>query len=346
MGTSAEFEEKEFETLANASFALGGQSRQQSLPSMFSPGQVLEKTLGFDFSVYLSPSSTTYKLLFGSFTGPVTPGAQAAAVNLPPIARNVNTFLQYKRPTQFSRNHRQRLWRDQEFLRFDARSHYQLNGQRHRNHAQLEALDAIASQNPSVVVRYACPSTAIRRALYSQYAQGTLLASCCFLDPRKLSHAPTGTHEWWHDFWTFLPGNPGSGYPNPEGPYTVAETGDQFWHEVNGKLNSKAPQSPLREIETIRSSPLLKTRDSEFFKSPSESRGPSKSLVIQQAVDSTQRDFLNSPRNSFSNYHWAPIKNPNPSRRPNTGEMESIRAAVELAATAKEMGLTWIVAQN
>lgn len=344
MGTPAGFEEKEFEVLANASFSFGAFASGSAPPVLFSPGQVLEKTLGFDFSIYLAPNSTTYKLLFGSYPGPVSPGAFAAPVALPAVARSVNTFIQYKRPTYFGPNHRQTVWPQQPFLRFDVRSRYRLNNQNITDHSQLEALDVLASQNPAVKVRYACPSVWSRNDLYTQYALQDLISNCGFTDPRNLSHSENGTHSWWHNFWTFRPANPAAGCPNPSGPRRGAQTGEGFMQEVRDEIDNQPKSDPLEDIQRIRSTAKDKLTKSKFFASDSEFRGHSKAKFIERATSSSAEDFLDAPRNENWLAHSRAIDSTRPARPPRSSEMDVIEATVEVAATAKELGLTWMAA--
>lgn len=85
MGTWAKFEEKEFETLCNASLLLRSRN-QPGRPRIFSPGQALEKKVGFDFSMYLDPNEKVYRSLFGPSAA--TRAVQAAPHNqLTPTAR-------------------------------------------------------------------------------------------------------------------------------------------------------------------------------------------------------------------------------------------------------------------
>ena len=297
MGTFAGYEEKEFEALANASFVLQSSAAGPSTPKLFSPGQVLERRLGFDFSVYLDPTSTTYKLLFGAYPGPVTtPGATRTPTPLPTPARYVNSFIQYKRPEYFKQNHRQNVWGEQSFLRFSVRSRYQLAGQSITDHTQLEALDDLASHHPSVKVRYACPSVWTRQDLYTQYSTKALISGCAFTDPRNLSHVVNSTHVGWHNYWTFSPLNPGIGRPNPSGPTRSAQTGEDFMQEVRSSLDSQSSHDFRDDIFDIQSGAKEMLKNVSFFRSQSGVRGRTKAEFVEQARRSTQADFLDSPR--------------------------------------------------
>lgn len=279
MGTFAGFEEKEFETLANASFVLGAPNAGRNTPALFSPGQVLERTMGFDFSVYLDPTSTTYRLLFGAYPGPRTPGATTPPAQLPTAARSVNTFVQYKRPEYFTQNHRQTVWRGQPFLRFSVRSRYRLNGQPVDDHSQLETLDRLASNNPGLKVRYACPSAWTRNDLYADYTRRSLISNCAFTDPRNLSHVENGRHAGWHDYWTYQPTNPALGRPNPSGPSRESQTGDGFMEEIRRSVDAQPSNGFRDEVFQIQTNTRESLKESRFFTSKSDLRGRTKAAL-------------------------------------------------------------------
>lgn len=346
MGTHAEFEEKEFETLANVSFALGSHSTTGLAPPMFSPGQVLERDLGFDFSIYLNPSSTTYKLLFGAYPGPPAPGASAPPAPLPAAAPFVNVFLQYKRPEHFTVNHRQPVWQHTSFLRFEVRSRYRRHGRSIVDHSQLEALDDLAqSGGVTTKVRYACPSVWTRTDLYDLYANVNLIDTCVFVEPSLLSHQVSGAHSRWHNYWTFNPSQPlTTGIPNPRGEMREdAQSGASFSREILTNLETKVTEDFLENVHKTRSF-AEGLKSSEYLKAPSDSRGRTKSQFIDDATGSVRNDFLDQPRDDSWLVGPARKVHPRPSRRPHPTELEIISAAVEVAATAKQLDLTWMTA--
>jgi len=65
VGVWAQFEEKEYETLANAALVIE-QARRGRGVRLFSPGQALEKILGYDFATRVDPRSRLYRRLFGA----------------------------------------------------------------------------------------------------------------------------------------------------------------------------------------------------------------------------------------------------------------------------------------
>lgn len=343
MGTFAGFEEKEFETLANASFVLNAPNTGANAPALFSPGQVLERKLGFDFSVYLDPTSTTYRLLFGAYPGRGTPGANTPPPQLPMPTRSVNTFVQYKRPEYFTQNHRQTVWSGQPFLRFCVRSKYRVNGQTVVDHSQLDTLDRLASSNPGLKVRYACPSAWTRNGLYTDYARLSLISNCAFTDPRNLSHVVNGGHAGWHDFWTYQPSNLALGRPNPSGPLREAQTGDGFMEEVQESVYNQASYDFLDEVFHIQATAKESLKESRFFASKSDFLGPTKAQTVERATKSTKKDFLDAPRDQNWLVKSSDMDNP-PPRQPRDNEMEVVKTTVEVAATARELGLTWMTA--
>lgn len=344
MGHNAGFEEKEFETLANATLANQAPAVLGTVPLLYSPGQVLERELGFDFGVWLDPSSITYKLLFGSFPRVSTPGTTGTPPALPRAAQSINTFIQYKRPTYFTPRHRQSVWRGQSFIKFDVRSRYTRNGVRTVDHSQLEALDVLASNNPGAKVRYACPSVWTRDDLYSQYAQRTLLPSCAFVDPRLLSHQVNGVHNSWHDCWSFRPAQPALGRPNPAGPEKHSDSGDSFLFDLSADLQGTNGSDFASDISDIESVAKEMRRNFDFFKSRSEEGEFSKASFVEQASKSIDSDLLSRPRDD----DWLTIETnlayPNAFRVPNDEDKSLIRTAIEVAATVKELGLTWFTA--
>lgn len=345
MGHHAGFEEKEYETLINAALATSA-SMHGATPQLFSPGQALEKELGFDFSAFLDPSSRQYRLLFGTFHGPVlrTPGVAAAAPTpLPAGVPAVNIFLQYKRPEYFRANHRQPVWNGSPFIRFGVRSRYSVRGRRVVDHSQLEALDRLAAHKADWLVRYACPSVWTRPDLYASFSQSRLLDASCFVDPRHLARQPGG----WHDYWTFDPNTPGVGQGNPGGPEVSVEIGLDFLSLASQRLIGRT-DSFLRDVEVLDQQLSEVRRIERYFNQPSESdvksqkASRSRNQSIERALVELDTVLLDAPldeewRTNRSNHALQPTA------RPSGSDREAIELALKVAATAAELGLTWIV---
>ncbi|MFJ4166843.1 hypothetical protein ACIPY5_14930 [Microbacterium sp. NPDC089698] len=248
MGRWAEFEEKEFETLANAALVM------QQLPSptpvqLFSPGQVLEKSLGFDFATYIDPMGQLYRTLFGS-----TPGAPGIPRGFFPqhqvprttATSSLNVFLQYKRPLFFAQQHRSAIWpRRQEHLAFTVEERT-AGASRFAQVGSLDRLElALGSR---ALVRYVCPSTWRKPDLYERFATGRLLATSTFVAPHKLRLIGG---RGYHRRWTFLDSNPRSGVPNPGGPEDDAEDGAQFGITLaEARIGPDAPHSTSELLDS------------------------------------------------------------------------------------------------
>lgn len=344
MGHHAGFEEKEYETLINAALVVGA-SPLGGAPQLFSPGQALEKELGFDFSAFLDPGSRSYRLLFGTFHGPVlrTPGVGAVPAPLPAGVPAVNVFLQYKRPEYFRANHRQPVWRGRPFMRFGVRSRYSVRGRRVVDHSQLEALDKLAAHNPDWLVRYACPSVWTRPDLYASFNQSRSLNDSCFVDPRHLAR-PVGN---WHDYWTFDPIVPGVGQGNPGGPQVSVETGLDFLSLTSQRATVKSG-SFFQELAALNEGFGVIRRAESYFDQSSESAGQGHGLrrtrnqSIERALDEFNAALLDKPLDD----EWRTNRsNHAPQRivRPSGDDREAIEQALGVAASAAELGLTWIV---
>lgn len=344
MGYHAGFEEKEYETLMNATLAISAPS-QGGMPQLFSPGQALEKELGFDFSAYLDPGSRQYRLLFGRFQGPLlrTPGVTApAAPQLPPGAPVVNVFLQYKRPEFFRDNHRQPVWQGTSFLRFGVRSRYSVRGARVVDHSQLEALDRLAVHNPHWLVRYACPSVWIRADLYGAFSQSSLLVESSLVDPRHLAIPGGG----WHNYWTFDPANPSLGQGNPDGPMTYVENGQDFMTRVTSPGAGSA-KTFLGEVDDLINTFRMQRQD-DYFEQPrdSSSSGRQAAHTKNEWIDETLGDLDKVLLAAPLDEGWRIRRSghaPLPPSRPTGNARAAIAHTLEVAATAAELGLTWIV---
>lgn len=338
------FEEKEFETLANSSFILQSSIKPGAVV-MFSPGQALEKDLGFDFSVQLDPTSTTYRLLFGSFPGtPRTVGyPRANPPGMPRIHGVVNTFIQYKRPYYLRANHRQSVWRGRPFLRFDVRSTRRVNGQSVTDHSQLSALCDLADNNPDVKVRYACPSVWTSEDLYSQHADHTLVERSSFTDPRNLYHDRMNPTSGWHNYWTFTPDSPWNGRPNPDGPLRDAQTGEDFLTELSRESTRPSKAKFQHEVAEIYSKSSERLKSSNFFQQPSDYQQGTKGDAVIKARESVNEHFVEP----FRDPRWLLSKAAGSTgivRPPSRDDIFAIETAVDVAATARELGLVWMSA--
>lgn len=343
MGTTAGFEEKEYETLANIEFAAACQCKPGQLPQVFSPGQTLEKALGFDFSINLKKNSSTFKKLFGGFTGPVShgssiPGINQPSVSLPAGAPAVNVFIQYKRPTYYSKNNRSTLWKNQEYLGFDVRQN--------NSHQQLETLARLAAHNPTSKVRYACPSAWTKIDLYSQYDNGDLLSRSAFVDPRNLSHAVNGKHSYWHNRWTFPPSRPALGKPNPDGNLFENQSGEEFLRSLLHSASATNEWSFIEQIHELQLFMRELQEEIKIFEGRSRFGKYTKKEAIEFAVRSVSNDLDDAIFVTESDYASRQNSQHNPTNTLSESDVETIRKATEIAATARELQLTWMVSSN
>jgi hypothetical protein len=232
MGAWAHFEEKEYETLMNAAFALDAKSAQSL--HIFSPGQVLEATLGFDFAAHVSPRSALRRHLFGPLWNPGGINAlQASARQIPRQAKFLNVFAQYKRPMGFLPGHRSNLWPSHEgYLRF-AVPHLRTGEE--PNYAQIRALDALqATFGVDAAVRYLCPAITDSDELYSAFAKETLLSRSVVVSVEALRD---GTD--YHRYWTFQPENLDIGIPNPGGPPDSSKSARNFFQNLGESKSNR-----------------------------------------------------------------------------------------------------------
>jgi hypothetical protein len=246
MAVWAEFEEKEFETLANASF-VQHQVRTGSAVRLFSPGQALEKDLGYDFATRIDPRSPLYRLLFGAVPGAVgIPSGARAGLRIPVsrTTRSLNVFLQYKRPESFAPGHRSMVWPSgQAHLGFLVREQAKGSGSRYRQIGLLYQLEV--SLAGLARVHYACPSVWQKNDLYDRFAAGTLLASTVFVKPSQLARTPAPT---FHVRWTFDPTRPSIGIPNPDGEPVLALDGVSFLEEVEAETSRTQTPRAFRDV--------------------------------------------------------------------------------------------------
>jgi len=317
MAVWSEFEEKEFETLANVALVTEQVVRKRSV-QVFSPGQVLEKTLGFDFATNVGLHTRLHRRLFGSTPGaPGATPAQLAQLRMPiaPSTRLLNLFLQYKRPEHFKQGHRSALWpRNEEFLRFTVSESNVMGGGYHFD--QIQALDALAaSLGSEALVRYACPTLWRKVDLYGVFGAGQLLELTTFVAPSKLADA-TGQDPF-HRRWTFQRSRPDAGIPNPNGELTSVEDGEDLISHAravaaDSPRRDEYPQAVLREAalaQHVRG--LVDSR---------KSRLRARDRVTADVEDSAIEKEL---------------------KRVPASERTIVRASVDLATIARDLGVQW-----
>lgn len=313
---AVDFEEKEFETLVNASLLAGAPGGVK----IFSPGQVLEATLGFDFSMALSPTSKAAQILRKCF--PTRSGVSpvnAASAHLPPPVSGMflNLFLQYKRPTHFRTGHRSPLWpRTEEFLRFAARQRKNIGGVSTVNFDQVEAMADLESQfGAQAQVRYVCAGFVTRDALYAHFAAGTLLDYSTFVEPSRLRQA-TG----FHSYWTYQVTDLSSGLPNPGGPRDQAKSGQDFFADMRG---SNIVPTSLDDFTRTTSAAAARAKEGDSWK---RRRGGEKSFaeVEDERRTEAEMEIL---------------------RRFNASDAERIVQTIETASVARALDLEWLIVE-
>lgn len=313
MGVWAEFEEKEFETLANAAFILDSVSSTRRV-RLFSPGQVLEKDLGFDFATRIDPRSRLYRRLFGATPGAGVPAAKISALGISAsrTTRLLNVFLQYKRPQYFRKGHRSPVWsRAQPHLAFQVR-------EQGNSYAQVRALRRLQLDLGALAhVSYACPSVWQKQDLYDSFADGNLLRSTVFVGPDKLTRA--GYPEF-HGRWTFDPRNLRAGIPNPDGEPSESLDGEALLESLEAEATQLAPE---RE-----STPL-------FVRTERLSEGLRGSLEkLRESRPRREREdsARESQRIHEELQHFDPV------------ERQIVSAAAEIALLARDARVSWTIA--
>jgi len=317
MGTWASYEEKEYETLANVAFVTELAHRGSPV-QVFSPGQVLEATLGFDFSTRLDPSSSLFRRLFDSTPG--APGisqsqSRSARIPLDPSTRLLNLFLQYKRPELFKKGHRSKLWpKDENFMRFTVSENRRVGGQSYAQVQALHRLEELFGQN--AVVRYACPSAPSRGELYRRFREGELLTSSVFVPPSNLLRTSPGD---FHRRWTFQPSDLGTGRPNPDGERRSSESGDHLLRGIESRRQSAVSLSEF-PIELRRGAEAA--RGIEHERTDRTSSRPNR---VRRIHESEQR---NIEREMFD--ASPPIA-------------DAIASAIEIAFAARDLDAKWMI---
>jgi hypothetical protein len=322
MAVWSEFEEKEFETLANVSFVTEQLVRRRKRKiQVFSPGQFLEKTLGFDFAAHLNPHSRLHRRLFGSTPG--APGAtpsQLAQLKMPLASSTkfLNVFLQYKRPEHFKTGHRSPLWsKKEEFLRFTV-SEGNVNAPGY-HFDQITALDALAvSLGSQAMVRYACPVVWTKAELYGIFDAGRLLENTVFVEPSRLIDA-TGAADPYHRRWTFQRSAPGAGKPNPDGALTAAESGETFLDNLEFQAENSPSadgftQRLIEDAKATQNARALVNASKEKLRARDRRRLDLEDLAIQEDLE----------------------------RLP-LSRIEPVERSLELASIGRDLGVQWSI---
>lgn len=317
------FEEKEFEALLNADLVMGAAAAKGGAPKIFSPGQVLEAELGFDFSIHLPAMSRISRLIRGRFPSSkgITPNA-ASQAQLPPSVHGsfLNLFLQYKRPQVFHPGHRSPLYDSgTTFLRFEVSQRKLLNGAMQRVHTQVAALDKLESSfKGDASVQYVCPSTHTQDALYQSFANGRLLNESVFVPPSQLRlQASAG----YHDYWTFKATTLGIGIPNPDGPPGTSKNGLDFLTELS--YLPKKSRSGIRE----------------FTRYAAEATEEFRKLPVWEEQEKTFDDSVLREERISRELAMGDLEEFDPM------DAKTIAETVETASLARALGLTWVIVE-
>jgi hypothetical protein len=229
---AARFEEKTYEVAYCIELAVG----VGGLPQVYSPGQVLEKLLGFDAAANPDPTHVLWAVLalprphgvqlMPSLWG-VSKAVQPPAAALPSYP--ISVFLQFKRPEylQGPAAKQWRLWHHP-YYRFK------------RSKEQQQVLGRLERRlGAHAVVRYAAPAFHTLGELEAAQMTGSVIAKSGHVPPARLQR-----HLW----WTYdAPGN--LGRPNPDGEPSVFERFDAL-------LDQALSRSAIgRELQTYRTAP-------------------------------------------------------------------------------------------
>lgn len=356
MGVHAQFEEKEYETLMNASLVTAAMRSQtvagrSGSPLIFSPGQVLEKQLGFDFSLYLDPGSPEYSLIKGVLLMPRTRvrGANGSLPALPPQAGGVNVFLQYKRPELMTGGHRQCVWVGQEFLRFKVFEAVRRNGTIKHEHDQLKALCTLAAHSPSAKVRYACPSVWKRDDLYEQYANGELVEESVFVAPEQLVDR-TVPAPVYHDYWTFRQADPSVGKPNPPVGERDAETGEEFLHLLREAAQNQKSVDFLEELGVLTEGleQAVRSCDEEIGEMRAFERSRDISYPVRRESERVQEHLREGRLGEPAHARWAAEGIKRDCRRAghdlDDRALDVVSAVLRVSMAARRLRLSWMIA--
>lgn len=224
----AQFEEKEYETAANAELGAGG--------FLMSPGQVLEELVGYDAVAAPVATHVIWQLL--NLPRPV--GVRLIprlwhAARRPPAARlpthPISLVIQYKRP-EYLRGARAAQWHlwNEPYYRF-LRSE--------RQHNVLRRLDRLLEHD--AVVRYAAPAFWRFAELEAAVVTRQVLSLTGFVRP---------THMHSHRVWTYA--RPGSvGRANPSGRRVLFETLEQLVRLPNSGGHVPMPEPSATPVERL-----------------------------------------------------------------------------------------------
>lgn len=230
----AEFEEKEYETAAIVELAAG------KFGYVWSPGQVLENTLGFDLATNPGADHLLWKVL-GAQRPPglrLVPDLWGSSANLMssdlPQAY-VSIVLQFKRP-EYLKAPQAKQWRlwGRPYYRF-TRSTAQ--------HRTLRGLERNIGEEG--LVRYAAPAFWRRSALESAHIRRCVLADTGFVSPTLL-----GSHR----VWTYRSAG-GIGKPNAGGSERPFSSSEQVRTQIDELLNFAdpvvAPDLPVLAVDPL-----------------------------------------------------------------------------------------------
>jgi hypothetical protein len=258
---TAKFEEKTFETAYCIEIATGPGGH----PVLFSPGQVLEKILGFDAAANPGPRHILWKVLrlprppgLNLLPGLWAGGIQPTKAKLPTYP--VSVFLQFKRPDYLrgARAKQWKLWKSP-YYRFERTTH---------QHTVLARLER--NLTTQAVVRYAAPAFHTLPQLEAAQLTRSVIASSGHVAPLRLGR---------HRVWTYQ--RPGSyGRPNP--------SGDPVPFELFGDLLEQAVvrRNEQQQLEVYQDDELAGlTRHLEVVASACRAREPR----LRSAVDAWAR---------------------------------------------------------
>lgn len=237
MGTAA-FEEKTYEVAYCIELAVGVGGQ----PQVYSPGQVLEKLLGFDAAGNPDPHHVIWAVLAlprpqGVQLVPPLWGAskaiQPAAAALPSYP--ISVFLQFKRP-EYLQGPAAKQWKmwHHPYYRF------------RRSKEQQQVLSRLERRlGVQAVVRYAAPAFHTLGELEAAQMTGSVIAQSGHVPPARLQR-----HQW----WTYdAPGNVGRG--NPDGEPYVFERFDALLDEALSR------SAAGREVQPYQVEPLSALRE-------------------------------------------------------------------------------------
>jgi hypothetical protein len=248
---AAGFEEKTYEVAYCIELAVGVGGQ----PVVYSPGQVLEKLLGFDAASNPDPHHVIWAVLglprpHGVQLVPPLWGAskalQPAAATLPSYP--ISVFLQFKRP-EYLQGPAAKQWRmwHHPYYRFK------------RTKEQQQVLGRLERRlGAQAVVRYAAPAFHTLGELEAAQITGSVISQSGHVPPARLRR-----HHW----WTYdAPGN--YGRPNPDGEPSMFERFDVLLEEAlassaAGRELQPYPIEPLSGLREHLRSTAAACRDRE-----------------------------------------------------------------------------------